>query len=73
MTYTRTLVSKNGLSFIRLVAAECETRRQRSTQSAESRKGVVLAPISPHLEFALTGDSDFDLVTLFQIERLDDC
>jgi hypothetical protein len=65
-------VSKNGLSFIRLIAAERETRRQGLTQSAESGDGVVLTPISPHLEFARTGDSDLDLITLFQIKRVDD-
>jgi hypothetical protein len=31
----------------------------------------LLAPVSPHLEFALAGDSNLDLVSLLQTERFD--
>jgi hypothetical protein len=34
---------------------------------------VFLAPVSPYLELALAGDSNLNLIALFQIERFDHC
>src|SRR6266852_4790720 len=68
---TRTFVSKNALSLISLVPAERKARRQRSTQTAKARERLFFAPVAPHLELALSGDSNFNLVSLLQIERFD--
>jgi hypothetical protein len=72
-TYTRIFVSKNALPVIRLLAAKREAGRQGTTQFAQAGERLLLAPIAAHLEFTFAGDSNFDLIALFEIESFDDC
>jgi hypothetical protein len=67
------LVSKNALSFIRFVAVEDESRREGTTQLAEIFYGPFPAFVAADFQLAAAGDSNLDVVALFQLKSLDDC
>lgn len=54
------------LSFIRFVATEAESRRQRSAQLADLVECVLPPLIPPDFEFPRTRDADLDLIALLQ-------
>src|SRR5256885_13115117 len=66
------LVSKNALSLIGVFAAEGKAGGQGAAQFAKPSEGLFLRAIAHHLELALPGDSDLDLVAFLEFERFDD-
>jgi len=55
-----------------LVATEAETPWQRSSQSAKASERFRSAAVSGHLELAVAGDTDFNVVAVLQVEGVND-
>src|ERR1017187_6956705 len=65
------LVSKNGLTLIRLVPIEFESCRQLPTHPPQPLQRSLASSVAVDLELACAGDAHLDLIALFQFQRLD--
>src|SRR5262249_52131388 len=68
-----TLVSKNGLSFIDLVAVKSEIGRKGPLHLTELLERPLSRSVPGYLEISFSRHGDFDFVSLFEIESFDDC
>jgi hypothetical protein len=67
----RRFVSKNGLPFICLFAVELEAWRQMPRQTPQRLDGILLGAWSASPKFPPAGYPDFDFISLFEVESLD--
>src|SRR5579871_332998 len=63
-----TFVSKNGLSFIGLLAIKFEIGRERPLHLAELLDRPIFGPVTGHSEVAFTCNRNLDFVSLFEVE-----
>src|SRR5258708_5650957 len=66
MAYTKTFVSRNALSLIRLLAVEDESRRKRTPQLAQRIQRALSAWIAADFEGAGARNSNLDAVAFLQ-------
>src|ERR1035441_4790557 len=65
------LVSRNGLTLIRLDPIEFESWRQLPTQPPQPLQRSLASSVAVDLELACAGNPHLDLIALFQFQRLD--
>src|SRR5260370_36007344 len=67
MAYTKTFVSRNALSLIRLLAVEDESWRKRTPQLAQGIQRALTALIAADSECAAARHSNLDALRFFQL------
>jgi hypothetical protein len=65
------VVSKNGLTLIRLDPIKFESYRQRPPQPPQARDGFLPASVAANLELPRSGDPDLDLIARLELQRFD--
>src|SRR5882762_5975876 len=68
-----TLVSKNTLSRMRFYSVKDESRRQGTAQFAQATERLLFALIATYLEDSPAGDSNLNVISFLEIERLHHC
>jgi len=62
---------QSRLPAIGLVPVELEVGRKAPAKSSKAFQQLLTSGLTRHAEFTLVGNMDFDLVALFQLERVD--